>query len=185
MRIISGEFRGKKLFEFDYDNIRPTSDNVKEAIFNTISAEIQDSIFLDLFGGTGNVGFEALSRYAKKVYICDVNFNSIKLIKKNNTLFKNMAEVLHLGYEKAIKYFSNNNIKFDIIFLDPPYNTDLGLKAINLIYDERILNEDGIIIYEGHKKASLKVNDNFEIIKEKVYGIKKIYYLVYKDKVWW
>lgn len=177
MRIIAGKHRGKKLSQFNLDHIRPTSDIVKEAMFNSLQTIIKDSVFLDLFGGTGSVGLEAYSRGAKSVYICDNNINSIKLIKKNNALISGQANVIFSDYEKAINNFAKEKIKFDIIFIDPPYLTNFGERAIEFIYKHNILNNDGIIVFEHHKNKEFKVPEFCELVNEKKYGIKKVLYL--------
>lgn len=182
MRIIAGKFRGKKLSEFNLNNIRPTSDIVKEAIFNTLQNEIYNSEFLDLFGGTGSVGLEAVSRGAKNVVICDSNINSINLIKKNNALLNNLATVLHLSYDKAIIKLSQEGYCFDIIFLDPPYNSDFGIKAIELIYKHNLLKPDGLIVFEHHKNSNFNFPSYCKIYNEKQYGIKKVIYIELEDE---
>lgn len=177
MRIITGKYKGKKLAQFNYDNIRPTSDNVKEAIFNTLQYNLEGSVFLDLFGGTGNVGFEALSRGAESVYICDNNKNSIALINKNNAMFNNGAIVIMQDYIKALQKFASQNITFDYIFIDPPYKTDLGEITIQQIYNLNLLNPQGIIIFEHHKDKKYELPSFCTLLNSKKYGIKVVEYL--------
>ena len=100
MRVVAGKYRGIVLNEIKSDNIRPTTDKVKEAIFSKIQFDIKDSSFLDLFAGTGGMGIEALSRGAKEVYFADNNENSIKLIKSNfakNFFSSRLIEVFTTG----------------------------------------------------------------------------------------
>ena len=142
MRIIAGKYKGKVLNSFEADNIRPTSDMVKEAICSKFQFEFPDSTVLDLFGGTGNFGFEVLSRGAKKVVICDTDIRSINIIKKNNTLLKADAEIIQGDYNKCLKLLMGK-YKFDFIFLDPPYKTTYGEQAMQLIKKYDLLAEDG------------------------------------------
>lgn len=183
MRIIGGKWKGKTLASFDYDNIRPTSDNVKEALFSSLQFEMQDSRFLDLFGGTGSVGLEAASRGAKEVVICDNNRNSISVIEKNKELVgaKEVA-VLQLDYKMALAHFGFEEKQFDIIFIDPPYDTEFGVQAIELIYEDNLLAHDGIICLEHHKDKELVLPSFCEIYKQKKYGIKMLTYIEFKDK---
>ena len=175
LRIIAGIYKGRKLVNFNADNIRPTSDMVKGAIFNKLQ-NIAGLSFLDLFGGTGNVGYEALSRGANPVYICDNNANSVEIINKNNALFNNGAKVIKGDFLLVLENFSKNNVKFDIIFIDPPYSKGFGIKSINKIKELKLLNDNGIIIYEHNKTDNLQC-DGFNISGIKQYGIKEVVYL--------
>ena len=134
MKIISGIYKGRNLSGFDIDGTRPTMDRVKESLFAMIQDNIKESIVLDLFSGSGNLGIEALSEGAKEAYLVDKNIKACKIMKENITKIgiKN-ANILNVDCKKALMYFKDNNIKFDVIFLDPPYNTNLIDKSINLI----------------------------------------------------
>lgn len=182
MRIIGGKHKGKKLSGFNLEHIRPTSDIVKEAIFNSLQTVVSGSVFLDLFGGTGSVGLEAYSRGAQSVYICDKNADSIKLIKKNNQLLNGQAKIIAADYEKAIQHFAKNNICFDIIFIDPPYLTNHGEKAIALIYKNAILSKGGVIVFEHHKSKNYELPNYCALISEKKYGIKKVLYIKFNEE---
>ena len=150
MRIIGGQNRGTKLYVLDSIETRPTLDRVKEAMFSKINFNLQDSIILDLFSGSGAIGLEALSRGAKKAYLCDNSFKAIRIIEKNieKTKLSGKAIVISDDYLKALENLRNQNIKFDIIFLDPPYKTDYNIKAINLILKYNLLDENGQMIIE-------------------------------------
>ena len=150
MRIIGGTARGTKLYTLDGENTRPTLDRVKEPLFNILNFKINDSVVLDLFAGSGALGLEAISRGAKKSVFCEKNFDAAKVIKKNieKTRFDEKSLLIRNDFEKALDKITNNNIKFDIVFLDPPYKTDFIFKAIELIIDKDILNKDGLIVAE-------------------------------------
>jgi 16S rRNA (guanine(966)-N(2))-methyltransferase RsmD len=151
MRIISGSMRGTKLYTLDgVDVTRPTLDRVKESLFNILNFELKDSVVLDLFAGSGALGLESISRGAQKAYFCDLSFNAIKIINQNieKTRCKNKTEVLQKDYKKALDKFKEEQIKFDIVFLDPPYKTDYTKDAVDKILEYDLLNENGKIIIE-------------------------------------
>lgn len=180
MRIIAGKHKGKVLNEFKLDTTRPTSDLVKQALFNIISYKIEDSVFLDLFGGTGACGLEAISRGSKLVYCVDNNSLSINLIKSNASLIKSTNfNIFKMDYLQALEYFKQNNISFDIIFLDPPYKTDFAEKSINYILKNNLLKDNGLLCWE-HDKDKLLVKEKLGFCKTKKYGIKFLSY-EYKD----
>lgn len=178
MRIIGGKWKGKTLATFNLDHIRPTSDNVKEAMFSTLQFELVDSSFLDLFGGTGNVGLEAKSRGAGHVVICDNNAKSIEVIEKNKQMLQATdVHVVPLDFRRALGHFALEEERFDIIFIDPPYDTEFGLEAIKQIYENNILADDGIICFEHCKDKKLELPTFCKIYKQKTYGIKQLTYI--------
>jgi len=148
MRIISGNNRGAKLYTLDGLATRPTLDRVKEPLFSIIAFNIPDGIILDLFSGSGALGLECVSRGAKKSYLCDLSKEAIDVINKNVQKLKveDKVQVDNLSYDKALDKYKN--IKFDIIFLDPPYKTDYSSKACKYIIDHNMLSSDGIMVIE-------------------------------------
>ena len=173
MRIISGKARGTKLFTLKGENTRPTLDRVKESLFNIIQNRIQDSIFLDLFSGSGAIGLEALSRGAKKAILCDKSKEACEIIRKNieKTHFENEAIIFNTDFRNLIQ--NKINEKIDIVFLDPPYETNFAIEAIKLILEQECLNEDSIIIIETDDKQRIieKINNiNCEIEDIRKYG---------------
>lgn len=178
MRIIAGKYKGKILNSFEANNIRPTSDMVKEAICSKIQFDLPDSVVLDLFGGTGNFGFECLSRGAKEVVICDNNDKSINIIKKNNALLKENAVILQGDYNKCLKTLANKNYKFNIIFLDPPYSTTYGEQAMQQILKLNLLTPNGLLIFEHAKEKPSFDYSGFKLTAQKRYGIKMVSYFV-------
>lgn len=171
MRVISGKYRGKKLKEFDLDTTRPTLDRVKESIFNLIQFDIPGAVVLDLFSGTGALGVEAISRGAEKTFFIDSNPKAIQIIKEN---LKDIDADYVVKNIDALSFLDGNE-KFDIVLLDPPYKTDLGVKAIEKIISLNKLNENGIIIFETSEDLNLTYK-NFKITKRK-YGIAFVYKL--------
>ena len=173
MRIISGSMRGTKLFTLEGENTRPTLDRVKEALFSKINFKLEDSYVLDLFSGSGALGLESLSRGAKKGVLCDSSKEAIKIIKQNITKTKTEEKILllNLDYRKAIEKIKDEKIKFDIVFLDPPYKTNFAEDATKLIIKNKLLKKDGIIIIETDDKE--KVIKNLDISEVEIYDTKK------------
>lgn len=180
MRVISGSLKGRKIDGFDLEGTRPTMDRVKESLFAIIQDKILDSNCLDLFSGSGNLGIEAISQGAKQVYLVDYNKKAVKIIYKNIEAFhiKEKCDVLNLDYKSAIKELCS--IKFDIIFLDPPYKTNYIEESIKLIEQYNILNEKGIIICESDSLDRIIYSKNYKEIKNKKYGDK---YIVILEKI--
>ncbi|MBR3614517.1 MAG: 16S rRNA (guanine(966)-N(2))-methyltransferase RsmD [Clostridia bacterium] len=175
MRIISGTMRGTKLFTLEGDNTRPTLDRVKEALFSKINFDIQDSIILDLFAGSGALALEALSRGAKKTYLCDNSRDAIKIINQNieKTKTKDKIVLLNMDYQKALDELQKNEVKLDIVFLDPPYKTNYAEEAAKYIVEHELLNDKGFIIIETDDKEKVlkNIDTNILEIKEiKKYG---------------
>ncbi len=171
MRIVSGKARGLKIKTIESDSTRPTKDMVREALFSIIAQEVPDSIFLDLFAGSGAVGIEALSRGAKCCYFADVNKECTKVILENlqKAKFEDKSTIYTLDYEKVLGKI--NDVKFDIIFIDPPYNKGLGIKAIKLISSYDLLKTNGIIVYETDEVEDIPdVIEIYTKFKEKKYG---------------
>ena len=150
MRIISGTARGTKLFTLEGLDTRPTLDTVKEPLFNIINFDLEDAVVLDLFAGSGALGLEAISRGAKKVFLCEKNRNAANIVEKNieKTKFQDQAILIRNDFEKAISFIEQLNEKIDVVFIDPPYKTDLIKKSLEKILDSDILNDDFIIIAE-------------------------------------
>lgn len=168
MRVISGIYKGKNIEGFNIDGTRPTMDRVKESMFASIQSYIKDAVVLDLFAGSGNLGIEALSNGASKCYFIDHNKIAVNTINKNTTGIDN-AIVLNKDYKDALKYFKDNNINFNIILLDPPYQHNLLNDAIKLIEEYKLL--DGILVCEVE---DYEIITNYELIKEKKYGSKEV-----------
>lgn len=175
VRVISGKSRGKKLVSLDGDNTRPTLDRVKEAMFNKIQFNIKDATVLDLFAGTGALGIEALSRGAKETYFCDKVPDAINVIKQNVTNTNNIdkAVILNKDYNEVLEKLKKENKKIDIVFLDPPYKTNLAIESLQKIIMSNLLTEDGIVIIEtddiNKEKDILKI-ENVEIFDKRKYG---------------
>ena len=176
MRVISGKYKGKKLQGFDIDGTRPTMDRVKESLFAIIQDYIKDSVVLDLYAGSGNLAIEALSNGAKEAYLVDKNKICIKTINDNikELNIKNVY-VYNDDANQKLFDFSKQNISFDIIFLDPPYNTKEIEKTLNFINNNiNITNKNGIIICETELNIDYSKYNNLTIYKTKKYGKKNV-----------
>ena len=176
MRVISGSLKGRKIEGYNIEGTRPTMNRVKESIFGSIQNNIKDSIVLDLFAGSGNLGIEAISNGCNKCYFIDNNIKCVNTIKDNINRFniKDKSIIYNMDYNKAIKYFSSNSIKFNIIFIDPPYDHKNINRCINNIVKYDILDNNGLLILE-FRNDRIDIDTNlFTLRKSKRYGDKFI-----------
>ena len=176
MRIIAGAKRGHKLYEFEGKDIRPTTDRVKESMFNLIQDNILGSRVLDLFAGSGALCFEALSRGADHGVLVDKDKNSLSLIKKNNASLG--FDNLDIVESEAMDFLNRTKSVFSLIFLDPPYNKGFIAPVIQKILDKSILSEDGIIVLESDFSDEHGDFEGLIKLKQKKYG--RSYVTVYK-----
>ena len=181
MRVIGGKFKGKKLLEPKDKQTRPLKDLTKESLFNIInhsnkfSIDIKESYVLDLFSGVGSFGIECLSQGASHVTFIEKYKGVLPILKKNINNLK--SEINYEIIESDI--FNEFNFKilklrYDIIFLDPPYKEKTLENILNTIIENNILKDNGIIIIHRHKKEIDEFPKNFLLIDEKKYGISKI-----------
>lgn len=176
MKIISGKYKGRILKGYDMIGTRPTMDRVKESVFAMIQDYIKDSIVLDLYSGTGNLGIEAISNGANKSYLIDNNKIAINTIKDNIKMLNiDNTNIINSDAMDALRSFINQNIVFDIIFLDPPYQTNELDKALTLINDNIfLLNNDGLIVCETELEIDYEKYKNLYIYKSKRYAKKSV-----------
>ena len=167
MRIISGTARGTKLFTLTGDNTRPTLDRVKESLFNIINRKIYEAKVLDLFAGSGAIGLECASRGAKKVVLCDNSKEAINIINKNieKTHLKEKIELIKSDAIIALENLKSE--KYDIIFLDPQYNSQLIKKTVEKIYFQNMLSTEGTLIVETDDEE--RILKEIEDYKENIY----------------
>lgn len=154
MRVITGEYKGRKLETPVGRDIRPTSDKVKESIFNILMNDTWGRVFCDLFCGTGGLGIEALSRGAGKCYFCDSSRDSIRLTRQNiaHCGADEKAVVFQSDYSRALKRISE---KVDVFLLDPPYHDGIYVDCITQIQALDLLADDGIILAEHDARSAL------------------------------
>lgn len=172
MRVISGSKRGVRLGSPKGLSTRPTTDRIKESLFNILSPALYGCSFLDLFAGSGSIGIEALSRGAREAVFVDKNRQALGVIKENieKTNFSDKATVLGMDCFAAVKLLKEKGMKFDIIFMDPPYYSTF----IQNILDETdfldILNNEGIVVVEQAKDEAELDSEGLEVFRIKDYG---------------
>lgn len=181
MRIIAGEKRGLRLNSPIGRDVRPTKDNVKEAVFGSIQFSIQGASFLDLFSGTGGIGIEALSRGASFVCFADNSRESLGVVNKNieSAGYTDDALVMCGDYSTVIVKLSGK-YRFDYVYIDPPYSASLYHDVLNCISENDILNKDAVIILESDEELFPSLS-KFEIIKKKRFGKCHITYMRFID----
>jgi 16S rRNA (guanine(966)-N(2))-methyltransferase RsmD len=150
LRVISGTAKGHKLKTLKSNLTRPTSDRVKESLFNIIAGYVIDADVLDLFAGTGNLGIEALSRGAASAVFVDKSRDCFEIIKDNltHTKLADRAEILTTDTEAALERFAVEAKRFDLVFLDPPYGKNLAVESLNIIGKNVIIKNNGLIVAE-------------------------------------
>ena len=185
MRIISGKARGTKLYTLEGENTRPTLDRVKESIFNILQNQIEGSKILDLFAGSGAIGLEFLSRGADKAILCDKSKDAINIIKKNveKTHMEQKTQIFNADFENCLEKVKNE--QFDIIYLDPPYETDYILKSLKKILQLNITKEKSLIIIEtdDEKRIEKQIeNIDVKIVDKRKYGRATIIFVSLKKE---
>lgn len=173
MRIIGGKAKGTKLYTLEGNNTRPTLDRVKESLFNILQNDIQDSVFLDLFAGSGAIGLEAISRGAKKSILCDNSRDAVEVIKQNikKTKFEKQVELYKLSFDKLLT--EKINEKIDLIYIDPPYKTNFAYEALKIILEKELINPESTIVIETDREEEIDnqlKNLKIEIISKRKYG---------------
>jgi 16S rRNA (guanine(966)-N(2))-methyltransferase RsmD len=173
MRIISGTSRGRKLATPKGRSLRPTSDRVKESIFNILREETEGGIVLDLFAGTGNLGIEALSRGATKVTFVEKARHALGLIQRNLAQFglEERSEVLPIDATRAIGILKQRGKTFDLIFMDPPYEKGLIEKTLVKLSSHQIYHRGSILVIEHHRRELLpSVAHGWNLIRQRQIG---------------
>lgn len=182
MRIISGNFKGKKILQPTDEKTRPLRDLVKESIFNLIDhskkidSKIENSNILDLFSGCGSFGLECISRKAKKVTFVE-NYKIILSILKKNILSLNAEKNCKIIDRDCFDYLNsinNSKEKYDFIFIDPPYKETKITFIVNKIKENKILENKGVLIIHRHKKDDTIISDKLNILDIRDYGISRI-----------
>lgn len=185
MRVIAGKAKHLPLKSLPGLNTRPTTDRIKETLFNMLQNDLYDCRFLDLFSGSGAIGIEALSRGAQKCYFVEQNRDAIAVIKENLkfTKLEADAEVLMMDCCQAVKRLSGEK-PFDLIFMDPPYNHELEKQVLEVLKDLSIVDEYTTIIVEASLETDFDYLDDlgFEMIKYKKYKTNAHIFIRRKEK---
>lgn len=182
MQIITGKYRARKLVAVDSSETRPTLARVKESVFNLISDKIESSVVLDLFAGSGSYGAECISRGAENVFFVDQSEKAIKVIKTNTQKMIENFDVIKASFLDALNLFERKGFKFDLVFLDPPYDSDYALKSLEILSKKKLLNSGATIVVE-HKLANDLQNlpECYIIKKSRKYGIAFVDILEYEE----
>ena len=188
MRIISGKFKGIKIYTPVNKEIRPLKDMAKESVFNflihsnKISFRFEESNILDLYSGTGSFGLECLSRNAGNVIFVEKEKEAIKILEKNikKLNVKDLTKIIFDDVFNVIKknkknfFITTHHLKLDLIFCDPPFKDTNISHLIKLIAKKDLLKKNGIIVLHRHKNSKEKLTDYLKIIDERIYGSSKI-----------
>ncbi len=181
MRIIGGKYRSRVLAEFAGEDVRPTSDRAKESLFNILSLKMYGARVLDLFCGSGALGLESLSRGAKEVVFNDFSKDSLAIVKKNLATLKiaTNGEEAKLSGADYLVCLESMRGQFDLIFIDPPYRFDYGVKALEKIAQRNLLTENGVAVYERDRPFEGEI-EGLEKYDERKYG--KTYITFFRRK---
>lgn len=169
MRIISGKFKSKRIQAPKNLPVRPTTDMAKEALFNILNNlyYFQEITVLDLFSGTGNISYEFASRGTENITAVDANYGCVKFI---NSTSKSLNVHINTIKSDVFKFLEKNNLKYDVIFADPPYNFELEKfeEIVNQVFKNELLTEEGVLILEHSKNTNLSHQTHFSY--QKKYG---------------
>ncbi|MDZ4678104.1 MAG: 16S rRNA (guanine(966)-N(2))-methyltransferase RsmD [Oligoflexia bacterium] len=174
MRIISGKFKGHRLVTFDKDHIRPTTDRVKESLFNIIAVDVEGARVLDLYAGTGNLSWEALSRGAHEVVMVESSIKSIQIIRQNQTLLK-IDEGVEIVKDEAIHFLDHYvGNEFDLVFIDPPFPSKICIKTLEALSKSTAATTKTRVMIEHSKH---------EPLPDEVGGLRRVDSRNYGDKL--
>jgi len=171
IRIISGQFRGRKLPVKDVQGLRPTTDRIKETVFNWLMQDTRDAAVLDCFAGSGGLGFEALSRFAKRAVFFELDKSAASQLIQNISTLKLENATIKQGDSLAL--LTNNSLdeQFDLVFVDPPFRQNLAEKSCLLLESNQWLTEQALIYVELESElTSFTPPDNWLLLKEKSAG---------------
>lgn len=183
MRVIAGKYKSRQLKSVDSSLTRPTTDKNKENLFNMIGPYFNGGICLDLFGGSGGLGIEALSRGVEEVYSVDKQYKAFLTIKENVKLLKaeDNVHVFKMEYQKALNQFAEDKVKFDLVFLDPPYSMKINKNILLFMVEHKMLNDDCLIVIEDLNEEVIEIKSPFVLKKQQSYGITTLQIIKYKE----
>jgi 16S rRNA (guanine(966)-N(2))-methyltransferase RsmD len=183
MRVVAGTRRGTLLKSISHSSVRPTTDQVRELVFNVISDIVRQSVVLDIFAGTGSLGIEALSRGATKAIFIEENKKLHRVIRDNleKTRFQTSGEVLGMSAERGIKLLAKKGNRFNLVFMDPPYAGGLVESTASLLDDFQLIDGGGMLVIEYSKDTNLDdcISGNFRHLKTKIQGGTKVSFFEY------
>ena len=173
MRIIAGTLKGRRLVTPKGASLRPTSDRVKESMFNILGAKVDGGVVLDLFAGTGNLGIEALSRGAKRVVFIENSREALMVIRRNlqECRMQEQSEVLPKDVDRAIGQLQAKGERFDLIFMDPPYEKGLIKRTLNRLKTEKVYHNDSVLVVEHTRREPLpELLGSWNLIRQRRIG---------------
>ncbi len=181
MRVIAGIYKSRALKSVKSNKTRPTTDRNKENLFNMIGPFFDGGTVLDLFGGSGGLGIEAMSRGCTSLYSVDSQFEAYKVIKENVSMLKiENSHIYKMDYKKALQSFLKKGVQFDYIFLDPPYGNGYCDYVLPFLVDNNMLHDRATIVVEEAKEQAIINIEQLVCIKEVTYGITKLYIYTYQ-----
>ena len=162
---------------------RPTTDKNKENLFNMIGPFFNGGVCLDLFGGSGGLGIEAISRGMDELYSVDKQYKAFATIKENIQTLKiqDVAHVYKMDYQKALQQFANENIQFDLVFLDPPYGLKISQKILDFLVKNCMLKQGCLLVIEDLNEEVIEIKEPFVLKKQQSYGITTLQIIVYEE----
>ena len=183
MRVIAGKFKSRQLKSVDSKLTRPTTDKNKENLFNMIGPFFNGGVCLDLFGGSGGLGIEAISRGMDELYSVDEQYKAFATIKENIQTLKiqDVAHVYKMDYQKALQQFANENIQFDLVFLDPPYGLKISQKILDFLVKNCMLKQGCLLVIEDLNEEVIEIKEPFVLKKQQSYGITTLQIIVYEE----
>ncbi len=183
MRVIAGKFKSRQLKSVDSKLTRPTTDKNKENLFNMIGPFFNGGVCLDLFGGSGGLGIEAISRGMDELYSVDKQYKAFATIKENIQTLKiqDVAHVYKMDYQKSLQQFANENIQFDLVFLDPPYGLKISQKILDFLVKNCMLKQGCLLVIEDLNEEVIEIKEPFLLKKQQSYGITTLQIIVYEE----
>lgn len=177
VRIIGGKFKGTMLIVGEANGLRPTPDRIRETIFSWLEGKCQNVRVLDLFAGSGALGIESLSRGASEVILVELNAVNAQLLSSEVSKFGKSIKVIN---QDARAYLKQATGRFDLVFLDPPYSSDLLKDCLNILKDRQLVDENSLIYVEMNAGRSLVVSD-YEVVREECSG--QVKYALWKKSI--
>ncbi len=183
MRIIAGEFKGRTLTSVPEDGVRPATDRVRSTIFNMLQnrLNLHNADILDVFAGSGSLGFEALSRGARHTVFIDLGPQVIRMLDRNAELLRCEDRCLVLQ-DDASRYLQTCQMQFDLIFVDPPYAYEQTAELIGVIFQRKLLKQEGYVIVEHSAKTVIASTDYFRLAVQKEFGHTRVSFLQYQEE---
>ncbi|NQY26903.1 MAG: 16S rRNA (guanine(966)-N(2))-methyltransferase RsmD [Piscirickettsiaceae bacterium] len=179
-RIVAGKWRGRKLAIADVEGLRPTPDRVRETVFNWLQSYIGNAVCLDLFAGSGALGFEAISRGAEHVTMVELNTRAVKQLQDNCQILS--ADNCQIEQQTAQQFIAKTTLQYDLVFIDPPYQADLWTEIAQQLVDNKVLNDNAKIYLECSSKGELPLlPDSWSLLKDKTSG--EVRYCLFENNV--